>query len=150
MNNMMNNPEPNFFYVNRGLLYSDRWLSEKFTRGQAWVDLIILANHESAYFYKRGVKININRGQVGWSSVALSERWKWSRSKVNKFLNDLKKEQQIKQIRLSLATSFYNAAACLYNAEMKEEALSVAEKALLHPTYKEKTEQLISKIKELK
>lgn len=73
------------------------WTCEKFTRGQAWIDLILLANHTESYFYKRGVKINIKRGQIGWSSVALSDRWKWSRSKVNKFLNDLEKEQQIKQ-----------------------------------------------------
>jgi len=73
------------------------WTCEKFTRGQAWIDLIMLANHKDSFFYKRGVKVNIERGQVGWSSLALSERWKWSRSKVKKFLNDLEKEHQIVQ-----------------------------------------------------
>lgn len=83
--------------LHRKLSDSPIWFCEKFTRGQAWVDLILLANHQDSYFYKRGVKIDVKRGQVGRSEVELSDRWKWSRSKVRKFLNDLEKEQQIKQ-----------------------------------------------------
>lgn len=30
----------------RRLKDSDLWLSEKFTRGQAWADLVMLANHK--------------------------------------------------------------------------------------------------------
>jgi DNA-binding MarR family transcriptional regulator len=83
--------------IHRKLSENLLWTSEPFSRGQAWIDLILLANHKYNYFYKRGVKIELKRGQLGWSVVALSERWQWSRSKVNKFLNDLEKEQQIKQ-----------------------------------------------------
>ncbi len=68
-----------------------------FSRGQAWVDLIILANHKKSFFYKRGIKIDLERGQLAWSEKALSQRWQWSRTKVRKFLNDLEKEQQIGQ-----------------------------------------------------
>ena len=83
--------------IYRQLCDSDLWLSEKFTRGQAWIDLIMLANHKKGFLYVRGVKITVDRGQVGWSIVKLSARWKWSRSKVNKFIKDLEKEQQIEQ-----------------------------------------------------
>ena len=76
---------------------SDLWLCEKFTRGQAWIDLLMLANFEKSYFYKRDVKINVLPGQVARSEVELADRWKWSRNKVRKFLNDLEKEQQIIQ-----------------------------------------------------
>jgi len=81
--------------LHRKLLDNPLWTCEPFTRGQAWVDLILLANHEYGFFYKRGIKIEIQRGQVGVSEVGLSDRWKWSRTKVRKFINDLKKEQQI-------------------------------------------------------
>jgi len=37
------------------------------------------------------------RGEVGWSQIKLAERWKWSRTKTRKFLNDLEKEQQVRQ-----------------------------------------------------
>jgi len=40
-----------------------------------------------------------DRGQVGYSQKRLSERWRWSRTKTRKFLNDLEKEQQIKQLK---------------------------------------------------
>lgn len=83
--------------LHRKIAENPLWFSEPFTRGQAWVDLLLLANHEYTYFYKRGNKIDVHRGQVGRSAVELADRWKWSRSKVRKFLNDLEKEQQIEQ-----------------------------------------------------
>lgn len=83
--------------LHRQLQENSLWTSEPFTRGQAWVDLILLANHKYGYFYLRNHKIEVKRGQVGWSILKLAERWSWSRSKVNKFLKDLEKEQQVKQ-----------------------------------------------------
>lgn len=73
------------------------WTSEPFSRGQAWVDLLLLANHKRGVLYIRGNKVEVERGQVGWSQKKLSERWKWSRGKVQRFLNDLENEHQIEQ-----------------------------------------------------
>lgn len=81
----------------RSLTDNSIWRCEPFTRGQAWVDLLLLANFDRSYFFKRGVKIIVERGQVARSEVELADRWKWSRTKVRKFLNDLEKEQQIEQ-----------------------------------------------------
>jgi hypothetical protein len=83
--------------IHRKLSENPLWQCEPFTRGQAWIDLILLTNHEGNFFYKRGVKIDVKRGQCGWSELALSKRWQWSRSKVRKFLKELEKEQQIIQ-----------------------------------------------------
>ena len=83
--------------LHRKLADNILWTCEPFTRGQAWVDLLMLANHTENYFFVRGCKINILRGQIAWSEPKLSERWKWSRTKLRKFLNDLEKEQQIIQ-----------------------------------------------------
>lgn len=83
--------------LHRKLSDNPLWTCEPFTKGQAWVDLILLANHEYNYFYKRGIKIEVQRGQIGISEVGLSDRWKWSRTKVRLFLNQLEKEQQIIQ-----------------------------------------------------
>ena len=73
------------------------WTCEPFTRGQAWIDLLLLASHQDSFFYVRGIKINVERGQLAWGEVKLSERWKWSRTKLRKFLKELEKEQQIIQ-----------------------------------------------------
>lgn len=83
--------------IHRKLQEHPLWNGEKFSRGQAWVDLILLANHKDSFFYKRGVKIDVKRGQCARSAVELSSRWGWSRTKVMKFLKDLEKEQQIEQ-----------------------------------------------------
>lgn len=85
--------------LHRKLQDNSLWSSEPFTRGQAWVDLILLANHEPGFIYVRDHRIDLKRGDVGWSQNRLSGRWQWSRTKVRKFLNDLEKEQQIKQIK---------------------------------------------------
>jgi hypothetical protein len=73
------------------------WLSEPFTRGQAWVDLLLLANHKDNFIRVRGMRVEVKRGQVGMSQVKLSQRWKWSKGKVIRFLNELEMEQQIEQ-----------------------------------------------------
>jgi len=74
---------------------SDLWLSETFTKGQAWVDLILLANHEQHLLNIRGNDVVIERGQVGWSEDALAKRWRWSRSRVTRFKQWLKRYNRI-------------------------------------------------------
>lgn len=81
----------------RKLFTSDLWLGEKFTRGQAWLDLINLCNWRDGFIRVRGKKINVKRGQCGWSEVKLGSRWGWSRGKVKRFIKELKNEQQIVQ-----------------------------------------------------
>ena len=81
--------------LHRQLQDNPLWREEKFSRGQAWVDLIMLTNYEDSYFYKRGVKIAVKSGQCAWSELGLSKRWQWSRGKVKRFLKDLENEHQI-------------------------------------------------------
>jgi DNA replication protein DnaD len=85
---------------------SPRWLEEKFTRGQAWVDLLMLTNHTDGQIRKRGVPVEVHRGEIGWSEEALAERWKWSRGKVRRFLAELssKTVQQIEQQKTNVTS----------------------------------------------
>ena len=84
--------------LHRKLAMNKMWLHDEFTRGQAWVDLLMLANHEDGFIRVRGHRIEIKRGQVGWSQESLAKRWKWSRKKVSNFLQELQEmEQQIEQ-----------------------------------------------------
>ena len=90
--------------LNRGLLDNELWASEPFSRGQAWVDLLLLANHKESYFIKRGTKIIVKRGQVGRSMKALAGRWSWSIGKVNRFLKLLENENQIIVTKTNITT----------------------------------------------
>lgn len=83
--------------VHRKLSDNPLWTCEPFTRGQAWVDLIMLASFDDVFFFVRGIQVAQKRGQVCWSEANLADRWKWSRTKLRKFLNDLEKERQIIQ-----------------------------------------------------
>ena len=86
-----------WFAIWRQLLESELWLQEPFSRGQAWVDLIGLARFEAGSVRIKGKRIDLERGQLAWSEVGLAERWKWSRGKVRRFLNELKNDHQIVQ-----------------------------------------------------
>jgi hypothetical protein len=90
----------------RRLKDSDFWQSEKFSGPQAWVDLLMLANHKDTFFKARGQRIEVKRGQVAYSEVTLSNRWKWSRGKTRRFLQELssKTVQQIVQQKNNLTT----------------------------------------------
>ncbi len=83
--------------LHRKLSDNKLWTSEPFTRGQAWVDMLILANHKEDFFYVRGNRVTVQRGQLGWSQLGLSKRWSWSRGKIKRFLNELETDQQIVQ-----------------------------------------------------
>ena len=69
------------------------WLAEPFTKGQAWIDLILLANHKKNLVDIRGILVTIQEGQVLAGSEYLGKRWKWSRGKVIRFLNYLETPQ---------------------------------------------------------
>lgn len=71
------------------------WNDKPFNRGAAWIDLIMLANHENTKIIFNGSMVEIKRGEKITSLRKLSERWGWSRGKTKKFLNLLKDENMI-------------------------------------------------------
>lgn len=83
--------------IHRKIQLSELWHKEPFTYGQAWIDLLMLANHKDDWLLIRGNKVPIKRGQIGWSKDRLAEKWKWSRGKVNRYLRLLETIQQIEQ-----------------------------------------------------
>lgn len=83
--------------LHRQLQENQFWIEKPFSRGQAWVDLLLLANYKRGHFRVRGITIPVERGQVGWSTVSLASRWGWSRAKAKRFFRDLENEGQIVQ-----------------------------------------------------
>lgn len=81
------------------------WLSEPFTKGQAWVDLFANANHKDGQFFVRGNEVKINRGQIGWSEITMAMRWRWSRMKVRRFLHVLEVDGQVIQHKMHKLTT---------------------------------------------
>jgi hypothetical protein len=89
--------DKDYFVCNRSLFKNPLWYSEKFTKGQAWIDLFGKANHSDGWFEKNGQRVDIKRGQTGRSIEKLGEEWGWSRNKVKRFLKRLEDDHMIER-----------------------------------------------------
>ena len=81
--------------LNRSL--QDHWLWEckPFSKGQAWVDLILLANHQDKKCVFEKSVISVKRGQLITSIKKLAMRWGWDKKTVTKFLSLLESDGMI-------------------------------------------------------
>lgn len=71
------------------------WKDKPFSKGQAWVDMILLANHtENKVPYNDKVTV-ISRGEFIRSERFLAMRWGWSKASVHRFLILLKNDSMI-------------------------------------------------------
>ena len=93
-----------FFKIERDFLSSPFWLSEVFTKPQAWIDLIGMANYADKSKYYKGVFQDVKRGQIVTSQQALAERWKWSRHRGSNFLRTLEAAKMVTTKRTTHGT----------------------------------------------
>jgi len=74
------------------------WRDEPFTKGQAWIDILLSVNHKDNDMLLRNSTsvITIHAGQM-WTSVTnLSRKWGWSKNRVLRYLKLLKNEGMIR------------------------------------------------------
>ena len=90
--------------LHRTMLDHPFWGAEKFTKAQAWIDLILNANHKESRVMIKGQFINVDRGQQIRSQVTLAKKWKWDRKTVHRFLKLLESDLMIVQHGTHLTT----------------------------------------------
>lgn len=90
--------------LHRRIVDNPIWTKEPFTKGQAWVDILILASHKKTQFDVRGIEVGVERGQMAWGESKLAERWGWSRTKLRRFLRWLETRHQIVQEKNNVIT----------------------------------------------
>lgn len=73
--------------------YSWLWQDRPFAKGQAWIDILWMAESESKFF--RGKICNCPPGVLITSEQELGKRWGWSRTKVRNFLQALSQDSMI-------------------------------------------------------
>jgi DNA replication protein DnaD len=78
---------------------------EPFTKRDAWIDLLLSANHTDKKILFEGKLKVIHAGQFLTSLVSLSDRWKWDRKKVRKFLDILESDNMIVTDRTAHGTT---------------------------------------------
>lgn len=76
------------WWIKLNVRLKDHWLwdSKPFSKGQAWVDLLMLAETYTHKNMWRGNLTEFKKGDVCLSITKLSERWGWDRRTVKKFL----------------------------------------------------------------
>lgn len=72
--------------IHRELQDNWLWKDKPFSFGQAWIDLLLLANHEDTKIPYKGEIIVCEKGTVNRSISSLANRWGWSRDKARRFL----------------------------------------------------------------
>ena len=90
--------------LHRKITDNPLYFSEPFTRSMAWIDMLLIANHSDNFFFKRGIRVDIETGQIGYDLDTLGKRWKWSRGKVERFLQMLEKDEQIVRQKTNVTT----------------------------------------------
>jgi hypothetical protein len=97
---------PGFTQIPNDEVFNDPlWTSDRFTKGQALVDLYKLAQFQDGITQKRGIIIPLKPGQLGWSLDSLAERWQWSKGKVRRFFHYLKTVGQIELQKTNVSTT---------------------------------------------
>ena len=81
--------------INRSVQEHWLWNDKPFSKGQAWIDIILLANHSDKNTLLNGKVVEIKRGSFVTSETKLMERWGWSKSKVRAFLQLLHNNSMI-------------------------------------------------------
>lgn len=71
------------------------WDDKPYAQGQAWVDLLLLTNHENVKIPYKGEIITCERGTINRSISELAERWGWDRKKVRRFLSLLESDNMV-------------------------------------------------------
>lgn len=84
-----------WFPIRRSILDDPHWLEKPFTKGQAKLDLAMLAEYEDTeVMTKGGQKIQLRKGQLFTSVRWLAKRWGWHPTKVVRFLDILQENPE--------------------------------------------------------
>ena len=98
--------------LHRSLIDNPLWTAEPFSKGQAWVHLLMTANHKDGGFYKNGQWVPVKRGQTGESVLSLAKRFRWSKNKLVRCLKQLEANHMIELKTNHLTTII---TICNYN-----------------------------------
>ena len=72
------------------------WQEKPFSKGQAWLDLLLSANHQDRKILLGNELINVERGSFITSQKKLMGRWGWGSEKTRTFLKLLDSDEMIK------------------------------------------------------
>ena len=81
--------------LHRQIMNSWLWEDKPFAYGQAWTDMLLMANNKAQKFPLGNEIVTVGEGEFITSELKLMERWGWSKSKLRRFLNLLESDEMI-------------------------------------------------------
>jgi hypothetical protein len=81
--------------LDRKIVENQLWQDKPFSKGQAWIDLILMANHKDNTFVLGEEVVTVERGSFITSELKLMDRWGWSKSKLRSYLFTLELQHMI-------------------------------------------------------
>lgn len=82
-----------WFAVDRDIQNHWLWKDKPFARGQAWLDLLLMARYADGKDFYNGHVVQRKKGTVYTSISFLAKRWGWSPNKVRRFISELEADQ---------------------------------------------------------
>lgn len=71
------------------------WEEKPFSKGQAWIDMLMMANHADKKFLFGNELVEVKAGSFITSELKLAERWGWGKTRTRSFLEVLQKDGMI-------------------------------------------------------
>ena len=113
--------------LNRKIQDNWIWNDKPFSKGQAWIDILLRVNHKANKIPIGNQIIELKEGQTIWSIDKMSNSWGWSNRKVSNFLNMLTNDGALSQKRTSKYTMLTVANWELYqNTENQKHIKSIS------------------------
>ena len=84
--------------IYRGIVENPLWNIKPFSKGQAWIDLILQANYTESKTLIGNKLESVEKGSFITSELKLMNCWGWSKNKVRAFLQYLENENMIIKI----------------------------------------------------
>ena len=97
--------EYGYIKLHRRIMENILWNEKPYSKGQAWVDLLLMANHADNEVLLGNEVFIIKRGQLHTSELKLSKKWGWSRKKVRAYLKLLKNAKMATTIGTTKGTT---------------------------------------------
>lgn len=141
--------EEGWIKLYRQIQYNVFWPHNRpYTKLEAWLYLLLRANHaDNRDFFDIG-PVEIKRGQFITSEVKLAEKWKWDRGTVRRFLKILQNDEQM---IIKTATSKYTVITIVnYEKYQSDTTGNTTGNATAETTAETTVETTQTRIKELK
>jgi len=87
--------EQGYISIHRKIAENPIWKKKPFSYGQAWIDLILVANHKDNKIIFNGEIITVARGSFITSQEKLKKKWGWKRNYFDNFISILKSNEMI-------------------------------------------------------